>query len=156
MNSGNFGETYSDSITMQNTLLKNKDFIQLNQIIINNNRFCKDHYYSLKNPLYGNKNFYTQIQLNLVELDLPFADDAQTAPYNYKCQVSFNNVTGGSPIIIAPKKQQQGDKSSEKSTLRCLYNIKLSEKRSLVSINIQRDKNGEVDLSETVNLWFNV
>lgn len=156
MNSGNFDETYSDSITMHNSLLKNKDFIQLNQIIINNDTFSKDHYYSLKNPLYGNKNFYTQIQLNLVELDLPFADDAQTAPYNYKCQVSFNNVTGGSPIIIAPKKQQQGEQSSEKSTLRCLYNIKLSEKRSLVSINIQREKNGEVDLSETVNLWFNV
>ncbi|KKA01606.1 Chromatin structure-remodeling complex subunit HuRSC4 [Hanseniaspora uvarum DSM 2768] len=153
---GSFAEAYKDSTNMKTSLLKGKDYIQMNQVVIKNDTFSKDHYYSLKNPLYSNKNYYTQVQLNLLDLDIPFKEEDQVAPYNYKCQVSFNHVTGGSPIIITPKKQQPGEQSKDKNSLRCLYNIKLSEKRSLVSINIQREKKGVVDLSETVNLWFNV
>ncbi|SGZ37869.1 uncharacterized protein HGUI_00069 [Hanseniaspora guilliermondii] len=148
--SESFSEIYCDPIKMKTTILKGKDYDQLNQFVIKNEGFSKEHFYSIKNPLYGNKNFYTQIQLNLIDLDVPYTDDAETPPFSYKCQVFFNHVKGGSPIVITPKKLQ------EKNSLRCIYNVKLSEKRSLVSIEIQRENKGEIDLRETVNLWFNV
>jgi hypothetical protein len=151
-----FSEIYCEPTKMKTGILEGKDYVQINQFVIKNESFSKEHFYSLKNPLYGKKNFYTQIQLNLVDLDIPYTEEAEKPPFTYKCQVSFNHVKGGSPIVVTPKKLQSNDSSQEKKSLRCIYNVKLSEKRSLVSIEIQRENRGEIDLTETVNLWFNV
>ncbi|XBW37138.1 hypothetical protein QEN19_002716 [Hanseniaspora menglaensis] len=158
VNLGDFETLYSTSSKIKETSQKDSKKVELYQYNLKNTKPSKSYTYSIKNPLSGSKNLYTHLELNLMELGLPYEANEPNAPYKYTCQVYFNNLVGGAPVIVRPKQKSDNENEIETSQapLICLYNIKLSQKRSFVSIVITREKYEEIDLKETINLWFNV
>lgn len=156
INLNDFEKIYSTSTKIKETSHTDNKGFELYHYNLINSKPSNSYTYSLKNPLTGSKNLYTHLELQLNELDLEYKESDSQPPYKYKCQVYFNNLVGGAPVIISPKAKADDNGDSKVDPLVCLYNIKLSQKRSFVSIIVTREKGENVDLKETINLWFNV
>lgn len=156
INLNDFENIYSTSSKISEVLQKDNNKFELFQFNFKNSNPSKTYSYSLKNPLSGYKNLYTHVELQLIDLGIDYSEGETEPPYTYKCQVYFNNSIGGAPVVVSPKPKNIGNTEKTISPMICLYNIKLSERRSFVSIVVTREKKGVIDLKETINLWFNV